>query len=391
MLTRIRLNQIQSDGGVTGNFIRYNGSNWVATSIVSSDITDFSESVDDRVNSLILEGTGIITTYNDGANTLTIDVDTSIVATNSNSLTFTNKTLTSPIINTPTIIVNDNVFTIQDDGDTTKKAKFELSSIATSTTRTYTLPNANGTVALTSDLSGISPSGSTGNIQFNSGSSTFAANSNISIDTGNTKMIIGTTIGASAADAILDLVSTTKGFLPPRMTTSERNAISSPSNGLIIYNSTTNRITIRENSEWIEPTNFLISSFPSADLTSSGIKITLTANENQTAGDACFINSSGKAQIGDADAIATASCVALCIEDVVTNATGTYLLHGFFRKNSWNWTVGGTIYLSTTGTTTNTLTHTAPSGTDDVIQVLGMAVHADCIYFKPELTQVELN
>ena len=333
MLTRIRLNQIQSDGGVTGNFIRYNGSNWVATSIVSSDITDFSESVDDRVNSLILEGTGIITTYNDGANTLTIDVDTSIVATNSNSLTFTNKTLTSPIINTPTIIVNDNVFTIQDDGDTTKKAKFELSSIATSTTRTYTLPNANGTVALTSDLSGISPSGSTGNIQFNSGSSTFAANSNISIDTGNTKMIIGTTIGASAADAILDLVSTTKGFLPPRMTTSERNAISSPSNGLIIYNSTTNRITIRENSEWIEPTNFLISSFPSADLTSSGIKITLTANENQTAGDACFINSSGKAQIGDADAIATASCVALCIEDVVTNATGTYLLHGFFRKN----------------------------------------------------------
>jgi len=215
MLTRIRLNQIQSDGGVTGNFIRYNGSNWVATSIVSSDITDFSESVDDRVNSLILEGTGIITTYNDGANTLTIDVDTSIVATNSNSLTFTNKTLTSPIINTPTIIVNDNVFTIQDDGDTTKKAKFELSSIATSTTRTYTLPNANGTVALTSDLSGISPSGSTGNIQFNSGSSTFAANSNISIDTGNTKMIIGTTIGASAADAILDLVSTTKGFQLP--------------------------------------------------------------------------------------------------------------------------------------------------------------------------------
>lgn len=391
MLSKIRLNQIQADGASTGNFIRYNGSNWVASAIVSTDISDFTEAIQDIVGAFVIAGTGITPTYSDGANTLTIAVDTTVVATDSNTLTFTNKTLTSPTINTPVLTVNDNVFTLQDDGDTTKKAKFELSTIGTSTTRTFTFPNANGTFALTSDLSGLTAAGTTGNIQFNSGSNTFAANANINIDNGNTKLIIGTTIGSSAADAILDIVSTTKGLLPPRMTTSERNAISSPSNGLVLYNTTTNKFTIRENNEWIEPTNFLISSFPNTDLTSSGIKITLTANENQTSGDACFINSSGKAQIGDADAIATASCVVLCVEDVVGNATGTYLLHGFFRKNSWNWTVGGVIYLSTTGTTTNTLTQTAPSGTDDVIQVLGVSVHADCIYFKPELTQIELN
>jgi hypothetical protein len=69
----------------------------------------------------------------------------------------TNKTLTSPTINTPILTVNDNQFTIQDQTDTTKKAVFEASGITTATTRTYTLPNASGTIALTSDLSSYQP------------------------------------------------------------------------------------------------------------------------------------------------------------------------------------------------------------------------------------------
>ncbi len=45
------------------------------------------------------------------------------------------------------------------------------------------------------------------------------------------------TIGTNAGDgtAILNVVSTTKGFLPPRMTKTQRDAISSPSAGLVIY------------------------------------------------------------------------------------------------------------------------------------------------------------
>ncbi len=53
-----------------------------------------------------------------------------------------------------------------------------------------------------------------------------------------------TTIGAAAtpdASAVLDVTSTTKGFLPPRMTTVQRDAISSPAAGLIIYNTTTSK------------------------------------------------------------------------------------------------------------------------------------------------------
>lgn len=43
----------------------------------------------------------------------------------------------------------DNNFSILDNGDTSKILKFELSGITTATTRTLTIPNASGTVALT--------------------------------------------------------------------------------------------------------------------------------------------------------------------------------------------------------------------------------------------------
>lgn len=49
---------------------------------------------------------------------------------------------------------------------------------------------------------------------------------------------------APNASAQLDVVSTTKGFLPPRMTTTQRNAISSPAEGLVIYNTTTQKLNL---------------------------------------------------------------------------------------------------------------------------------------------------
>jgi len=45
----------------------------------------------------------------------------------------------------------DNVFRVLDDGDDSKKLAFECSGITTATTRTLTVPDASGTIALTSD------------------------------------------------------------------------------------------------------------------------------------------------------------------------------------------------------------------------------------------------
>ena len=52
-------------------------------------------------------------------------------------------------------------------------------------------------------------------------------------------VLIGTS--TNVPSAIVNISSTTQGFLPPRMTTTERDAITSPAAGLIIYNTTTNK------------------------------------------------------------------------------------------------------------------------------------------------------
>jgi hypothetical protein len=44
--------------------------------------------------------------------------------------------------------------------------------------------------------------------------------------------------------AILQADSTTQGFLPPRMTTTQKNAITSPANGLVIFDTTLNKLCV---------------------------------------------------------------------------------------------------------------------------------------------------
>ena len=55
---------------------------------------------------------------------------------------------------------------------------------------------------------------------------------------------VGIGTGMPDSKSILDLTSTTKGLLPPRMTEVERDAIASPSTGLVIYNTTANQLNI---------------------------------------------------------------------------------------------------------------------------------------------------
>lgn len=128
---------------------------------------------------------------------------------------------------------------------------------------------------------------------------------------------------------------------------------------------------------------------PATDLASEGIKTRLTAHQDQLCGDVCFIASDGQAQIADADALATAGAIVMAVESPLANTVGDYLLIGTVRRDTWTWTVGGLIYLSTTGTTLNTMTQTAPSGANDVIQVLGVALTADSMLFNPSLAMVE--
>jgi len=95
------------------------------------------------------QGTADTITFNVGAGNGisvaadSVAIDTSVTADLSTAQTLTNKTL------------QDSTTSIVDDGDATKVAKFECSSITTGTTRTYTLPDTSGTVALQGALGTI--------------------------------------------------------------------------------------------------------------------------------------------------------------------------------------------------------------------------------------------
>ena len=57
-------------------------------------------------------------------------------------------------------------------------------------------------------------------------------------------------IGTTTPAAVLDITSTTSGFLPPRMTQAQRDAIASPPEGSTIYNLTSHKLNVFTGSSW---------------------------------------------------------------------------------------------------------------------------------------------
>lgn len=53
-----------------------------------------------------------------------------------------------------------------------------------------------------------------------------------------------------SASALLQVDATTQGFLPPRMTTTQKNAIASPAAGLVVYDTTTNKLCCYDGTIW---------------------------------------------------------------------------------------------------------------------------------------------
>lgn len=70
---------------------------------------------------------------------------------------------------------------------------------------------------------------------------------NGSVKTGN--VLIGHSV--DNACAIVNIASTTQGFLPPQMTTTQKNAIASPSAGLLVFDITLGQMSYYNGTTWI--------------------------------------------------------------------------------------------------------------------------------------------
>jgi hypothetical protein len=75
---------------------------------------------------------------------------------------------------------------------------------------------------------------------------------------------VGIGTAAPNASALLDVTSTTSGFLPPRMTTTQRNAIATPADGLVVYNTTIGALEVRQAGQWVNPSTAGIVNTPVA-------------------------------------------------------------------------------------------------------------------------------
>ena len=100
----------------------------------------------------------------------------------------------------------------------------------------------------------------------------------------------------------------------------------------------------------------------------------------------CIHTTTGEIVQADASAVATARAIGISPAAISDTATGTVLLHGFIRDDSWNWTTGSVLYLSET---TGAMTHTAPTTDGAFVQAVGIALEPDVVFINPSLDIIE--
>ncbi len=127
---------------------------------------------------------------------------------------------------------------------------------------------------------------------------------------------------------------------------------------------------------------------PTTDHTHSGMSAEMLAGGAIGAQDlVCIHTVTQEVVVADASAVGTARAIGIAPAAISDTATGTVLLQGFIRDDTWAWTTGGALYLSETA---GDLTQTAPTTSGAFVQVVGIALSPDVAYINPSLDIIEL-
>jgi hypothetical protein len=121
---------------------------------------------------------------------------------------------------------------------------------STSATTSLLVQNSSGTnlLATTDDGKTTMTSAKMGSIEIAYSSITRPTGDVIFFSTN--KLVIGSTNSYASSQLAID--STTAGFLPPRMTTTQKNAISSPAEGLMVMDITTHKLCVYDGTSWVD-------------------------------------------------------------------------------------------------------------------------------------------
>ena len=205
----------------------------------------------DSINGIAFDGSGDITiTAVADAGTLTgTTLKSTVTGSSLTSVgTLANLTVTNPIVGS----ITGNAATAT--SATTAGTATTTTGNAGTATKLATSRNINGIAFDGSGDITITAEADAGTLTGTTLKSTVTGSSLTSVGTltsatVNGKVIVGASTEASTS-AVLEASSTTQGFLPPRMTSTQRNAISSPVAGLTIWNTTNVQLEVYNGSLW---------------------------------------------------------------------------------------------------------------------------------------------
>lgn len=199
--------------------------------------------------------------------------------------------------------------------------------------------------------------------------------------------VITTGVPAQTAGTVMFLDPSTAGAL----TTTEPTTAGQVSKPVLIVLENASKALLNNfrGMEIIDPPNYDdidivtmdINNTLGTNLSYSGLIETGTVGENVVFGDVLYLKfSDGKWWKAKADAYATTPAQRMALASISANASGTLLIQGNVRYDSWS-LAANKVYLS--AATAGAITTTIPSTTGNQIQVLGTVKTSTKLYFKP--------
>lgn len=121
----------------------------------------------------------------------------------------------------------------------------------------------------------------------------------------------------------------------------------------------------------------------------SGIQGRFTAGESLSVGHVCYLKDDGKMWKADADFEAMSkSFMAIAVGTVAADTVAKFLIRGFIKNGSWSFaTIGVPLFLHTTS---GLPTETRPTGSGDIVRIVGYVLSSNIMYFEPDKTFIEL-